>query len=272
MPLVSVIITTKNEAANIKNCLVSIKNQTYKNVEIIVVDNFSSDTTVKISKRYTHAVFVKGPERSAQRNFGIKKAKGKYFMYVDADMSLSKNLIAEAVSKMESDSSVGGLYIPLRWVGKNWIIRAKGFEREFYDSTRLDAVRFIRKSIIISTGGFDDRLYAGEDWDLDKRIRQISSVKSIKAIMYHHEDESINLKDYLKKLIYYSGNMNVYINKWGKNDIDVKKQVSPFYRMFWVFVENGKWRKLLNHPDLALLMVFLKIITGLVYISSKINK
>lgn len=272
MVLVSVIITTKNEVGSIKNCLVSIKNQTFQNIEIIVVDNFSSDNTVKVAKDYTHLVFSRGPERSTQRNFGIKKSKGKYFMYVDADMTLSKNLIQEAVSKMESDNSVGGVYVPLRWVGKNWIIRAKGFEREFYDSTCLDAVRFIRKSIIINTGGFDDRLYAGEDWDLDKRIRKVSAVNSIKLRMYHHEDENVSLKEYFKKLIYYSKNMDIYVNKWGERDEDIKKQFNPFYRMFWIFVENGKWRKLLNHPDLALSVFFLKIITGLAYISGKINK
>ncbi len=269
MPLVSVIITTKNEAASINNCLVSIRSQTYKNIEIIVVDNFSTDGTLRVTKEFTGNVFTKGPERSAQRNFGVDKSKGKYLIYVDADMTLSKNLIAEAVSMMESESKIGGLYVPLRWVGRNWIIRAKGFEREFYDSTCLDAVRFIRKSIFTKAGGFDTRLYAGEDWDLDKRIRRISVVTSIKSIMYHHEDENIQLKDYFKKLVYYSGNISIYAHKWGKKDIDIGKQFNPFYRMLWVFIEHGKWRKLLTNPLLALEMYLLKIITGLVYVSSK---
>ncbi len=57
-PLVSVIITTKNEERNIETCLKSIKNQTYKKIEVIVIDNNSADSTEKISKKYTK-LFVK---------------------------------------------------------------------------------------------------------------------------------------------------------------------------------------------------------------------
>lgn len=99
---VSVIITTKNEEANIKNFLKSIRNQTYPKdkIEIIVVDNNSTDRTKEIVVRYTEnpngnsfafhgvKVYNYGPERSAQRNFGVKQAGGKYILYLDADMIL----------------------------------------------------------------------------------------------------------------------------------------------------------------------------------------
>ena len=53
MKKVSVIVTTKNEAKNIGRCLQSIQNQTYKAIEIIVVDNFSKDETKRIAKKFT---------------------------------------------------------------------------------------------------------------------------------------------------------------------------------------------------------------------------
>ncbi|AEF97132.1 glycosyltransferase family 2 protein [Methanotorris igneus] len=56
--LVSVIIPTYNSEKTIGICLESIKNQTYKNIEIIVVDKFSNDNTVEIAKKYTDKVFV----------------------------------------------------------------------------------------------------------------------------------------------------------------------------------------------------------------------
>jgi len=103
MPIVSVIITTRNEEKNIENCLKSIKEQTYpqEEIEIIVVDNNSTDRTKEIVARYTenpsgngfafHGVKVYnfGPERSAQRNFGVQEAEGKYILYLDTDMILS---------------------------------------------------------------------------------------------------------------------------------------------------------------------------------------
>lgn len=92
LPFVSVIITTKNEERNIGNCLESIRHQIYPKdrLEIMVIDNNSSDKTKEIAYRYTDRIYDFGPERSAQRNFGVKQANGKYIMYLDADMILSE--------------------------------------------------------------------------------------------------------------------------------------------------------------------------------------
>ena len=97
--LVSVIITTKNEEKNIENCLLSVTDQEFPKdrLEIIVVDNNSSDATKKIAAQYSDKVFDKGPERSAQRNYGAEVASGRYMLYLDADMILSKTVVSECV-------------------------------------------------------------------------------------------------------------------------------------------------------------------------------
>ena len=71
--LVSIVINTKNEEENIGQCLQSCLDQNYSNVEIIVVDNNSTDRTKEIAKKYISQIFNKGPERSAQKNFGARK-------------------------------------------------------------------------------------------------------------------------------------------------------------------------------------------------------
>src|SRR5262245_48197635 len=98
--LVSVIVTTKNNTATLDDCLKSIvKQQSYRPIELIVVDNFSTDDTQEIAKKYTSNVFVKGPERSTQRNYGVKKAKGEYVMIIDSDMNLSPKVIEQCVKE-----------------------------------------------------------------------------------------------------------------------------------------------------------------------------
>ena len=93
-PLASIIITTKNEEKNIGNCLLSITEQTYPHLEIIIVDNHSSDRTREIALKFTDKFFLKGPERSGQRNYGmIEVAKGKYVMFLDADMILGPKTV-----------------------------------------------------------------------------------------------------------------------------------------------------------------------------------
>lgn len=67
VPLVSVVITTKNEEKNIEYCLESVRHQTWKHLEIIVIDNSSIDATVQIARKYTEKVYIKGPEISTAK-------------------------------------------------------------------------------------------------------------------------------------------------------------------------------------------------------------
>lgn len=266
LPLVSIIIPTKNEEKNINRCLESIKQQTYPNkkIEIIVIDNNSIDQTKKIARKYTKNVFNYGLERSAQRNLGMKKAKGKYLMFLDADMRLASGLIKKAVLKMEIDSSLAGLYIPEIIPGNSFWNRLRNFERSFYNASAIDCVRIIKQSVFKKTGGFDKNLTGPEDWDFDKKIRQIGKVKLLqakKAVIYHQED--FNLLKYLKKKSYYSKSFNRYIKKWGQNDPDIKKQFNPFYRGLGIFIEKGKWKKSVTHPFLILAILSIRFLVGL---------
>ena len=80
LPTISIVVTTKNEENNIRNCLGSINSQTYPadKIELIVVDNYSTDKTKEYALRFTDLVFDMGPERNTQRNFGmLNVATGK---------------------------------------------------------------------------------------------------------------------------------------------------------------------------------------------------
>lgn len=263
----SVVVTTKNEAVRIADCLDSIRRQRYPRVEIIVVDNQSTDDTCAIARRYTDQVYTCGPERSAQRNHGmIERASGAYVMYLDADMTLSDTLIGEAVEVLEAEAAQVAVYVPLRWEANNWINRLRGFEREFYDATVLDAVRIIRTDVFRRVGGFDAELHAGEDWDLDRRIRRCGAVGRIQSVMTHHEDPAFRLRDLTAKVAYYAPSLERYIARWGRDDPELRRQFGWRYRFFTVFIEHGKWRKLLAHPCLAAGMLSLKLLMAAAFV------
>ena len=267
-PLVSVIITTKNEEKNIENCLKSVWAQNYPKdkIEIIVVDNNSADKTQEIARKYTDKVFNKGPERSAQRNFGmIEKSSGAYLMYLDADMALDKNVIKDCADKMESDPILAALYVSEIVTGEKFFSKVRRFERSFYDGTVIDGVRFFKKEIFAKVGGFDEGMSGPEDWDLDKKIRSIGKIGLVKTPIYHNEAE-FDLKKYLSKKGYYARSFDRYMEKWGKDDADIKKQVGFYYRFFGVFTENGKWVKLIKHPALTLGMYFLRFLVGVKFL------
>lgn len=272
-PLVSVIVTTKNEAKNIENCLRSVVGQTYARdcIEIIVVDNNSTDATVSMAREYTELVFTKGPERSAQRNFGVAHAHGEYVLYLDADMILSPTVVADCVGRITTDANMVGLYISEVVMGDSFWCQVRRFERSFYDATVIDCVRFVRRSAFDAAGGFDETMTGPEDWDFDKRIRSLGQVALIKTPLYHNESE-FNLKKYLKKKAYYTKSLKTYAKKWGANDPDIKKQLGALYRFLGVFTENGKWYNFVSHPLMACSVWFLKAALGLFMIKNMLAK
>ncbi|MBP9691206.1 glycosyltransferase [Candidatus Woesebacteria bacterium] len=265
--MVSVIVTTRNSIQTIELCLKSIAAQSVQNTELIVVDNHSTDATIAIARKYTSCIFQHGPERSAQRNFGAKKAQGKYLLFLDSDMELSPNVIAECLEAISRGAC--GIYIPEIIAGNTLWSKVRTFERSFYNGTVIDAVRFVTKEVFEKTKGFDEALTGPEDWDFDKRVRQSGKTAIISSPLYHHE-ENLSLKLYLSKKTYYSQDFEKYVLKWGKQESDVKKQFGIWYRFIGVFVELGKWKKLVADPHLTFLMYLLRIAIGISFLRRKI--
>jgi len=269
-PVVSVIVTTKNEERNIGACLESVVQQSMPPLEMIVVDNFSEDKTAEIAQEYGAKVFQLGPERSAQRNYGVEQAQGKYILYLDADMRLSQKVIEECVNCCEADNGVTGIYIPEIIVGEGFWIKARRFERSFYDGTVIDAVRFVPRATFQKVGGFDIHFTGPEDWDFDKKIRGLGKTVIVDAYLEHDEGD-FNLQHYLNKKNYYSKGFDIYAKNWGKDDPDIRKQLSPWYRFVGVFVEQGKFIKLMEHPILTLGMYYLRFRVGILYLMRKLQ-
>jgi len=267
---VSLIVTTRAEEQHITSCLESVKDQAYptERIEIIVVDNNSPDQTKTIALRYTDKVYNLGPERSAQRNHGARMSAGEYLLFLDADMSLSRKVIAQCLEKCRQEGDIA-LYIPEKVLGKGFWIKVRDFERSFYNATCIDCVRFVRRDKFLEVGGFDERLIGPEDWDFDRRIHASGKVGMIDVPLYHNEGR-MDLRGYFRGKEYYYGSLAVYGRKWGINDKIVKRQLGINYRYLGVFLENGKWKRFIAHPLLALGVYFLRILVGAGYLKTMI--
>ncbi len=251
--LVSIIIPTLNESKNLKQCLESCQKQTYKNIEIIVVDNFSRDNTLQIAKKYTKKCFLKGDERSSQRNFGAQKAKGKYLLFLDADMQLTKDCLEDAISKIKDLNSI--IAFPETSIGKNYWEKSIALERSLYQKEKLlIGARLFPKDLFNRLKGYDKSLCAGEDWDLTIRAQiQGSNLITTTATIIHTENVK-NLKEFLKKKSYYSKNIPLYAQKHPKEF----KEQSSSTRRFGIYLKNLP--KLLTEPTHTLGFLFLKTI------------
>ena len=254
LPLVSVIIPTRNSGKFLDACLSSIKNQTYKNIEIIVVDNNSTDKTNEIAKKYTDKVFNNGPERSAQRNYGAKEAKGKYFLFIDSDMELTPKVVGDCVKKIQSDEKIKALVIPEKSVGIGFWADCKALERSFYVGVDwIEAARFYKRNFFNKIGGYDESMISGEDWDITQKIEKLGKIERISEYILHNEG-TLYLRELIIKKFYYAQKISNYLQK---NQIEGKaKNQTRILSRYKLFFSQPK--KLFQNPIYGLGMLFMK--------------
>ena len=261
--ILSVVIPTKNEEANIAACVRAF-DAVRSRVELIVVDNSSTDRTREIASALGARVFVQGPERCAQRNRGWREATGERVLFVDADMILPRETVEEILSAPADRA----LYVPEHRVGKGLRLKARNFERSFYDGTCIDGLRVVPRLWLEKVGGYDEGLVACEDWDLDRRLKAAGVATALAKGHLLHNEARQGLRRLLAKKAYYSGSVDAYRRKWG-NDETCRRQFGVAYRFFGVFVEDGKWRRLARHPVLAAVMYFERFLVGVVYLVNR---
>ncbi|MBI2647443.1 glycosyltransferase [Candidatus Woesearchaeota archaeon] len=243
-PLVSVIVPTKNSSRFLARCLNSVKSQTYKNIELIIVDNSSTDDTKEIAKRYTKLIFNKGPERSAQFNFGAKKAKGKYLYRIDSDFVLDLNVIEEAVKKCKEGFD-GVLIHNTSDPSISFWSKIRKIERDCYRDDDLNvAVRFFPRAVFKALGGFNENFIAGEDYDFHNRfLKKGFKIGRIEP-QETHIGEPKSLGEIAKKHYYYGKSIGDFIKE---NPSKAFKQLSPIRRSY-----IKHWKKFFPHPMLTL--------------------
>jgi glycosyltransferase involved in cell wall biosynthesis len=251
--LVSVIVTTRNNTATLDACLASIGAQTYPSIELIVIDNHSTDDTTRIAKQYTPHVYTRGPERSVQRNYGVSLARGGYALIVDSDMELQPNVIANCVQQMLMNPQLRGIIIPEESFGQGFWARCKRLERSYYEGEdNIEAARFFSTQTYLDVGGYDETMTGGEDWDLTRRVRATGPIGRVTARIGHNEGHP-QFGRTVRKMYYYGKHAGAY---FAKNPGPViTNQSGPLARYGLFLSRPGK---LLHNPLLGAGMLLLK--------------
>ncbi len=179
--LVSVIMPTYNRGYIIENAIDSILNQSYSNIELIIVDDCSSDNTEEVIKKYNNErlVYYKLDTNSganAARNFGIEKSKGKYITFQDSDDTSEKNRISEQINCMINNNvfwtfssfkrinNKKSTIVPKAHIASDNILD-KLLYRNFITTQCILGKREIFENI-----KFDTKLPRFQDWDLAIRL------------------------------------------------------------------------------------------------------
>jgi len=221
---VSVIIPAYNSKDTITNCIDSVINQTYKNIEIIVIDDGSTDDTYNIiNEKYKNTKNLtiyckKNGGVSSARNYGIKKSKGKWIVFVDADDTIDKNLISKLTDMIDNNTLVGAT---LRKIYANKLITLN-YKAEY---SILDFVSGLVKSNIF--GGcigylfekekihlFDeDTMYMEDTVFLLSYLKNVNKVKYTDSTYnYIYNESSITNERRITKIKKNIKNMNYSLN------------------------------------------------------------
>jgi glycosyltransferase involved in cell wall biosynthesis len=261
--LVSVIIPAFNEEKNIGRLLESIKGQTYKKIEIIVVDDGSKDNTSDISRKFTQKVYIrKHAERSIQRNFGASKAKGKYLLFLDADMELTPKVIEDCIKTAKKKYKF--LVIPEKTVGDNYIAKIRNFEREMYmNDFSVEVARLFEAQVFWEFKGYDPELTGPEDYDLPYRISRKYKIGRSHEYILHHE-ENASIQKLLRRKYYYAKNGSSYVKKHPEL---ILTQGNLLFRKSYF----KNWKKFVQKPFLGLSFVIVRVLETIWAISGYLS-
>ena len=201
-PLVSVIIPTYNHAEFLPAALESVRAQTYGPVEIIVVDDFSTDNTEEVVAKYApHATYIKSANKgivATSRNVGARAAIGEYIAFLDADDVWAPNKLELQLPHF-ADPSVVAVASDLRYAGaRRYSPSRRGRGSPGYREYRnLEIVRdnpiatssvVMRRRDLDRVGGFDEspEFRFIEDWELWLRLTVDKSVRVLQEplVMY----------------------------------------------------------------------------------------
>lgn len=207
MARVSVVIPTYNYARYVGNAIQSVLEQTVGDCEIVVVDDGSTDETADVVSRFgSRVLYIFQPNRglSAARNRGIQEASGKWIGFLDADdLWLPSKIERQFASLRGNDERVvlhSNAFISdesgkksLCWQYQVSASLQKGLQVEdlLLRNWINVSTGLVARSVLLSIGGFDERLLASEDWDLWLRLGlagyQFVYVEEPLAIYRHHE-------------------------------------------------------------------------------------
>lgn len=172
-PKVSVIIPCKNDGLFINETILSIREQTYKNIEIIIVDDGSDDPSTKLalksletSCKIIYQPISRGP--SAARNCGIRESVGTYILPLDSDDLIGPTYIEKAVNILNNNPNVGIVYCEAEFFDKRsgkWALPEFSLKTMALDNCIFVSALF-RKEDWLAVGGYDEHLIHGnEDYD-----------------------------------------------------------------------------------------------------------
>jgi len=223
MSLVSVIIPVYNGERYLADAIKSVQKQTYRDCELLVIDDGSTDGSAAVAKefgdtiRYIHQ--ANGGVCKA-RNAGIAAARGSYIAFLDQDDLWLPDKLADQVAYLENHPEIGAVYCQCKVTGEGWLRSDVYYTEPVKDDVigvisgpcLLMTTTLFRKDVLHKIGGFDETLVGagGEDMDLTVRLKQVAQVAYVPTVLAEYRMHGSNNSTHSERLLY---NHGLYLRK-----------------------------------------------------------
>tara|TARA_B100000242_G_scaffold91242_1_gene61835 strand:- start:456 stop:1331 length:876 start_codon:yes stop_codon:yes gene_type:complete len=270
--IISVIVPCFNSGKTLRRTIQSIKNQTWKNKEIIVVNDGSNDKkTLKILEGFKDDKLLKiinqkNKGLSAARNNGVLNSKGSYLFFLDADDWIESNALSDLYIHLLANQKFAYTFSDCFLEGEASGIREKEFN--FFEQMFTNQVPYsilIPRQIIFDIGLYDEKMKLGyEDWELNIRLGSKNFFgKRLKKSLFHYSVSNSGM------LISRSIKNHIFIWNYIKNkNPNLYRNKSVFSIFFqWCFKKSNYpmglvflWYLILNFfPHVITLRIFLPL-------------
>ena len=197
MPKVTIVLPTYNGSKYLRESVESVIDQTYKDWELVIVDDCSSDDTLKIANDYSERdgriVVIHNrinKKLPASLNIGFEKARGEYFSWTSDDNIYEKDAIEKMVGYLDANQNIPMVRADMLMIDENAEVISESGEYgdlKMLVANCVGACFLYRKSVAQSVGQYDETLFCVEDYDYWVRImEQYGTIGNIREFLYQY--------------------------------------------------------------------------------------
>jgi len=242
--LVSIVIPAYNAEKTVIETLESVINQVYKNIEVIVINDGSTDNTFNIVQEFASAhsnikVFSKSNEGLPEtRNYGFQYVSGEYLVFLDADDLLDATYVSSCIKEYHNNSQLDIVHTQTQlFERETGVLQSEDYSKEAILRTNcFTATAMMKSSNFKAIGLYDTNLKFAEDWEMWIRMTaQFDNVYKINKPLFYYrkrhtkdsmtdENRRENISDEALLYIY-----NKHYSLYRKNDYGIEKLLDRIY-------------------------------------------